>query len=55
VYDSSNFGIRREHCAEPLRDAQRNHLERRLRVVRRGRSTRLGDRTWTAPIAVEKT
>jgi hypothetical protein len=56
VYDSSSFGIRREQRAEPLRDAQRNHLERKLRAERRGRSTQLGDRTWAAPpIAVEKT
>jgi hypothetical protein len=56
VYDSSNFEIRREHRAEPLREAQRNHLARGLRVVRWGRSTRLGDRTWAAlPIAEEKT
>ena len=49
MYDSSNFEIRHEHRAEPLREAQRNHLARRLRVVRRGGSTRLGDRTWAAP------
>ena len=57
VYDSSNFEIRREHHrAEPLREAQRNHLARKLRVVRWERSTRLGDRTWAAPpIAREKT
>ena len=56
VYDPSNFEIWREHPAEPLRETQRNYPARRLRVVRRGKSTRRRDRTRAASrIAGEKT